>query len=122
MKPTRAYSQAVGTGLCRALLVMLSVTLVPSAAPAAPADAQQVQPPTDRGVRAAIAKAVAYLYSKQDRQGYFVNPHSREYLGGGEALVALAMLKAGESPEQAKLKRTIGFLKTVQPGHTYTRS
>ena len=71
-------------------------------------------------VRAAIARAVRFLYSKQDRQGFFPNPHSREYIGGSEALVVLALLRAGVSPQAGRVRRTLAFLKTVQPGHTYT--
>ena len=71
-------------------------------------------------MRAAIARAVRFLYSKQDRQGYFPTPHSREYIGGGDALVILALLRAGVSPREGRLRRALAFLKTVQPGHTYT--
>ncbi|MHC4717518.1 MAG: DUF4159 domain-containing protein [Planctomycetota bacterium] len=77
---------------------------------------------TDESTQRAVDRAVAWLYSQQDRQGFFPNPHSREYVGGGEALVALALLRAGESPENFRLRKTLEALKTVPAGHTYTRA
>jgi len=102
----------------------LAVTLgavvgIPARANAAPA-------PTDEDARRAVGRAVAWLYARQDRQGRFgdftSNPHSREYVGGGEALVLLAMLRAGEEPGNVQLARTVQFLRLLRPEHTYVRA
>ncbi len=77
---------------------------------------------TDKAIRASIDKAITFLYSRQKPDGSIPNRHSGEYVGGGEALAAFALLTAGQSPDDPKLRRTLEYLKTRQPGHTYTRS
>lgn len=112
----------------RAVAAMLWAAIMLAAG--APAAAQAVAIPStapagvvsEKDVQACSAKAVAFLYAKQDPQGCFPNPHSREYVGGGEALAALALLRAGQAPDNAKLKKTLLFLNVIQPGQTYTRA
>ena len=90
-------------------------------APARPAGGRAAVPFTDAVVRSAMARAANYLYSRQDAQGAFPNRHSGEYVGGGEALVALALLTAGEPASDKRVQRVLSYLKALQPGRTYTR-
>ncbi len=95
------------------VLCISAATKIASAQPA---------PVTDKAIRASINKAVTFLYSRQTPNGSIPNRHSTEYTGGGEALAAYALLTAGQSPDNPKLRRTLEYLKTRRPGHTYTRS
>ncbi len=83
--------------------------------------ARPARPVTDRAVRAAMDKAVAYLTSKQTDEGAFPNRHSDEYVGGGEALVSLSLLWAGLEPEKPPLSGALTYLKAQRPELTYTR-
>ncbi len=80
------------------------------------------RPVTDRDVQAAVKKAVAFLHSRQTPGGSFPNRHSKEFEGGAEALAALALLWAGQAPDEAHLRETLRYLNSVQPEQTYTRS
>ena len=101
---------------------LVSAALLLSARGAAGAPPTTRPAVTDSAVRRAIARGVRFLYSRQDAQGAFPNRHSREYQAGGEALVALALLWAGESPTRPGLRRALAYLDAHEPGHTYTRS
>jgi len=83
--------------------------------------ARLTAPVDARAVADAIDRAVKYLCAKQDDQGAFPNRHSNEYTGGGEALAALALLRAGQKPDDARLAKTLRYLKAIDPGQTYTR-
>jgi len=116
----RSFRRRGAVAACWAAVVLVAVAPVlgqatrtrPAAAP----------PPVDaRAVRDAIARAVKYLYSKQDDQGAFPNRHSNEYTGGGEALVALTLLRAHQPPNDPKLLKTLRYLKAIEPAQTYTR-
>ena len=69
---------------------------------------------TPAQVEKAIKDAVDYLYKKQDKEGTWepddpkVNRHHQE--GGWTAIAVYALLAAGESPQDPKLKKAIDYL------------
>ena len=88
----------------------------PTTAPAMPAG------PSEQEIREAVTRGVNYLYSQHRPSGVFPSAVSQLYPGGGEALVAYALLQAGESPNEPRVKKTIEYLRGLATGHTYTRS
>ena len=90
-------------------------TSAPAGGPAPPAV-------SDSDVTAAIAKGVKFLYSRQDAAGGLPSESGAEYVGGVEALAALALLTAGEGPADGRMARLLNYLSGQNPGHTYTRS
>ncbi len=116
-----ASRRALALAACLGITVCLGARAAGQTTQTRPAGPSPSAAATDEAVQAAIARAVKYLYSRQDAQGAFPNRHSGEYVGGGEALVALALLNAGEDPADGRLRRLLGYLKGLQPGQTYTR-
>jgi len=88
----------------------------------APAEAAAPPDVSDSDVKAAIAKGVKFLYSRQDAGGGLPSQFGAEYVGGAEALAALALLKTGQSPRDRRMARLLHYLAGQNPGHTYTRS
>lgn len=82
---------------------------------------------TDEQVGQAIEKMKAYLYSKQDVQSGSWEFRSRSggvesdalQVGGETALVTLALLISGESPQNPMLARAIQFLRSLEMKGTY---
>ncbi|MDY7010941.1 MAG: DUF4159 domain-containing protein [Planctomycetota bacterium] len=105
--------------IIRLIITVISICAVSEAASGQSA---QTAPITDETIRASIARAVSFLYSRQKPDGSMPNRHSTEYIGGGEALSAFALLTAGQPDNEPKLRRTLEYLKNIQTGHTYTRS
>jgi hypothetical protein len=108
-----------GIAVTLAMLAVLATSLALAVdEPKAPAKI----PVTEDTLRSAITRGLAYLYSQQTPQGSLPSPHSREYLGGAEALAAWAMLANGQSPNDERVKKTLAYLKAQTPQHTYTRA
>ena len=105
------------------VLTVAAATLLAASAAraqeAATAPAAQLSYPA---VQAAVANGVKYLYSKQDAQGRFTSPYSTEYAGGVEALALWALLESGEPLEDARIRRSLNYVKAQAPAHTYTRA
>src|SRR5687767_10474463 len=93
--------------LSKALVVMVVACCV--AGPAAP-----VRAATPAQVEKAIKDAVDFLYKKQDKEGTWepedpkVNRHHQD--GGWTAIAVYALLAAGESPQDPKVKKAIDYL------------
>jgi hypothetical protein len=78
---------------------------------------------TERRVDAAIGRMKEHLYATQNKQaGHFeVGSYATGSNAGGQtALVVLAMLMAGESPQNPPLAKAIAWLKTADPKHYFT--
>lgn len=86
-----------------------------------PAPAPKPVNVTSQSVQQAVAKAVAFLYSQQDAQGSFPNPPASEFAESADALAAYALLQAGQSPQDDRLKKLLACLKGQQVGLTYAR-
>lgn len=80
--------------------------------------------PTTEQVDEAIVKIKAYLYRAQDRDGGWSAPQSEvgPQKGGITALVVLALLTSGESPQDERLARAIDRLTKTQMTGTYAVS
>jgi len=121
----------------RSVLAAVAATVaVVLVAPARPARAQGVDLPAPavdaREVDQAIRRMVGYLYSTQTDRGHWEmkdNPTAykgheaeerltREF-GGTTALCVLALLYAGESPQNEKLARAIKWLTEIKMTGTY---
>ena len=77
---------------------------------------------TEPEISDAIAKAVEFVYSRQNSDGSIRNSYSGEYTGGGEALSAYALITAGQVESDSRLRRTLEYLKSRRPELTYSRS
>lgn len=105
---------AIAAPLALALLVCFAM----SPAAAAPKEPKLNASATfsDPAVREAIAKGVAYLLSTQKDDGSWVGHQADKYPAGGTALVVLALLEAGQNPQEARMKKALEFLqKTMDP-------
>ena len=102
------------------LVIMLATS---SLAPGA--SGNNDEPLTDADVREGIREAIEYLYKQQEDWGHWdveepTNSHiNGTNYGGKTALVTYALLTAGESYQNEKLKKAIAFLKDVDLVGTY---
>lgn len=113
--------------LCCALALALAASFM-----VRPARAQGVDPRepavSAEEVREAIRRGVAYLYSLQQDNGLFAedtipDPAAKRDFGGGRtALAVLALLYAGEDPEDPRISKSLKLLAEISPQTTYTRS
>jgi len=119
-----------------AVAVTAAVTLLTSASPARAQGVDLPAPAVDaREVDQAIRRMVDYLYGAQNDRGHWEmedNPAAykgheaeerltREF-GGTTALCVLALLYAGESPQNEKLARAVKWLAEIQMTGTYAVS
>ena len=85
------------------------------------------EPIDDRDIRQAIDDMVAYLYRVQDPEtgAWLRSPYSAPtsaYVGGETALVALALVYAGESFQGPRLSRAIEYVWRVDPQTVYVNA
>jgi formylglycine-generating enzyme required for sulfatase activity len=71
-------------------------------------------------VHKAIAEAAKFLETRQRDDGTWRIGVADWQNDGATALCALALLRAGQTPEDEALKRAVNYLVTVEPEHTYT--
>jgi hypothetical protein len=113
---TRTKRSFLGTGL---LLALVSASIARAEAPAA-------EDLTDEHVRKAIAAMVDALYAHKDAKHFWDPPTwdpqthgSRTQAGGYTALAVLALLSAGESYQNPRLRDAIEHLVQLELGGTY---
>jgi hypothetical protein len=71
-------------------------------------------------VRDSITAGVKYLVALQEPNGSWeFGAHQRSNPGGWTALVLLALLTAGESPDSPVVKRGLEYLRAIPPRQTY---
>ncbi len=79
------------------------------------------RPVTDARVQEAMKAMKVFLYANQDSSGGWDSTysHTHAYPGAMTSLVTLALLVAGESPQQPQLARAIELLRAAEPLGTY---
>jgi hypothetical protein len=82
------------------------------------------RPVTDAEVRSAIEAIVSELYDRYEEDSHWEGVYSafsqgKSPQGGHTALVALALLYAGESPQQPKLREAITYLAELEMAGVY---
>jgi hypothetical protein len=68
----------------------------------------------------AIERAVYFLTQRQDKTGAWIGENISEHAVGRTALVGLALLSAGESPQSPLISRALEFLKRQKQSRTYS--
>lgn len=87
-----------------------------------PAPADEGSPMDARAARA-IRAGLDYLYRVQADDGSWDNKYSRQQPGGGEALVVLTALSAGEDPAKPAIAKALKYLETMPaPRTVYVRA
>ena len=99
---------------CAAMCALVVMSVWPASASAA----------TPQQVNEAIDKAVKYLWSVQGANGAWEagqggGAHETSQVGGQTAMVTYALLAAGESPQDQRMKAAIQYLQTVPMRGTY---
>jgi hypothetical protein len=76
---------------------------------------------TDKHIQEAMVRMTKYLYGAQNAEdgGFGQRFNSGHHLGGETALASLALLIAGESPQNPKLAKAIAHLQTLEMNGTY---
>ncbi len=108
-------------GLCLCLLVALPCTSTGAAQP----------PVTDQQIAAAIDKAVAFLWSQQQDDGSWAGldqrsgnragqVHGHHFETGPTALAAYALLAAGQSPQDPRMRKALIWLARRRTNLTYS--
>ncbi|HEV8061783.1 MAG TPA: DUF4159 domain-containing protein, partial [Gemmataceae bacterium] len=90
-----------------------------------PSGLRAAQPPAQDSlverVNKAIDAGVRFLYDEEKGTGNWesIDLASQTRPGGWTALATLALLNAGVKPSEAIIDRSLAFLRTVEPQHTY---
>ncbi len=71
-------------------------------------------------VREAIDKGVAFLKTKQDKDGGWDEGTKESYPGGPTSLILLALLKAGTSPKDPVIEKGFAYLRQQKLDRTYS--
>jgi hypothetical protein len=98
-------------------VIAIALAAVISVAPLAPAAAQEPSLTAEQ-VRESIRQGVDYLLNEQSGRGTWDD--MTDYPGGVTALCTLALLNAGVEPSHPKVKKSLEYLRTLQPNKTYT--
>lgn len=77
---------------------------------------------TDAQVDAAVQKGLEFLFRTQQSDGTWSTKYSLQHAGGGEALVVLAALSAGQKADQPNVAAAIKYLDRVDPPTVYARA
>lgn len=127
MTPRPPFSRPTPRRPCLAWLAALAACLAATAAATTPANAQPrlaaPPPPTPKQLSDSISAGAKFLLSRQNDDGsWTAGPAGgpfQENDVGRTALVALALLNAGESHQSDPLRRATAYLKSTKAESTY---
>jgi hypothetical protein len=114
--PTACTGRSLAMRVRRWLIATLVVALL--APPASRGRAQQPVQLSAEQVRTSIRQGIEYLLNAQGPRGTWDDMN--DYPGGVTALCTLALLTAGVEPSHPKLKKSLEYLRALEPAKTYS--